>query len=145
MDFAQLVNIYGDAPHLPGRYSPADCIGARRRHIEGRPHPKHVSTSCAERQNMNLRLGVRRFTRLTNGFSKKADAHYNMMSLYVVFHNFVRAHKTLGCTPAEAAGLTASAMTVSDIVALIDAKAEAPKERGPYKSRQPKTDKQPSI
>ena len=90
-------------------------------------------------------MGMRRFTRLTNGFSKSAHAHYNMMSLYVVFHNFVRDHKALRCTPAEAAGLIGSAMTVSDIVALIDAKVEAPKKRGPYKPRQPKGDKQPSI
>lgn len=145
VDFAQLVKIYGDAPHPPGRYSPTECIGARKERIEGRPDPKHVSTSYVERQNLNLRIGMRRFTRLTNGFSKSADAHYSMMSLYVVFHNFVRDYKTLRCTPAEAAGLITSAMTVPDIVALIDAKDETPKKRGPYKPRQPKADKQPSI
>ena len=135
VDFAQLVKIYGEAPHPPGRYSPAECIGTRKERIEGRPAPKHVSTSYVERQNLNFRMGMRRFTRLTNGFSKSADAHYNMMSLYVVFHNFVRDHKTLRCTPAETAGLITSTMTVSDIVALIDAKIEAPKKRGPYKPR----------
>ena len=82
---------------------------------------------------------MRRFTRLTNAFSKSAGAHYHMMALYAVFHNFCRDHKTLRCTPAEAAGLIKSAMTVFDIVDLIDAQAEPQKKRGPYKPRQPKT------
>jgi hypothetical protein len=89
-------------------------------------------------------MGNRRFTRLTNAFSKSATAHYNMMALYVVFHNFCRDHKSLRCTPAETAGLVKSAMTVSDIVALIDASAEPPKKRGSYKPRQPKGDKHAS-
>ena len=86
-------------------------------------------------------MGMRRFTRLTNAFSKSAKAHYNMMALYVVFHNFCRDHKTLRCTSAEAAGLIRSAMTVSEIADLIDARAEPPKPRGPYKPRQPKVTK----
>ena len=81
---------------------------------------------------------MRRFTRLTNGFSKSADAHRDMMCLYAVFHNFIRDHKTLRCTPAESAGLVKSAMTIADIVALIDAQAEPAKKRGTYKPRQPK-------
>jgi hypothetical protein len=107
--------------------------------------PPRVSTSYVERQNLILRIGIRRFTRLTNAFSNSAVEHYNMMSLYVVFHNFCGDHKTLRTTPAEAAGLVKSAMTVSDIVDLIDAHAEPPKKRGPYKARQPKTGKQVSI
>jgi hypothetical protein len=83
-------------------------------------------------------MGMRRFTRLTNAFSKSADADYAMMCLYVVFHNFIRDHRTLRMTPAEAAGLVASAMTVSDIVDLVDAQAPPPKPRGPCKPRQPK-------
>ncbi len=146
VDYAMLVKLYGDVPEVAkGRYSPAECTGIKKTRIEGRPDPAHVSTSYVERQNLNLRMGMRRFTRLTNGFSKSATAHCHMVALYVVFHNFVRDHKTLHCTPAEAAGLRKSAMTVSDIVSLIDARAEPPKPRGPYKPRQPKADKQPSI
>jgi IS1 family transposase len=140
VDFALLVKIYGETPHPPGRYSPAECTGAKKERIEGRPDPDHISTSSyVERQNLNLRMGVRRFTRLTNVFSKSAEAHYNMMALYVVFHNFCRDHMTLQMTPAEAAGLTTSSMTVSDIVDSIDAREVPPKKRGPYKPRQPKT------
>jgi IS1 family transposase len=139
VDFAQLIKIYGTPEGALGRYSPGECIGAEKHPVTGRPDPKHISTSFAERQNLNLRMGMRRFTRLTNAFSKSADAHYAMMCLYVVFHNFVRDHKTLRMTPAEAAGLVKSAMTVSDIVDLIDARAEPPKPRGPYKPRQRKS------
>ncbi len=138
VDFAQLVKIYGNPTGAIGRYSPGECIGADPRPVTGRPDPKHISTSYVERQNLNLRMGMRRFTRLTNAFSKSAEAHYHMMCLYVVFHNFIRDHKTLRCTPAEAAGLVKSAMTVSDIVGLIDARAEPAKSRGKYKPRQPK-------
>jgi hypothetical protein len=111
---------------------------AEKRPVTGRPDPAHISTSYVERQNLNLRMGMRRFTRLTNAFSKSAEAHYAMMYLYVVFHNFIRDHKTLRMTLAEAAGLVKSAMTVSDIVDLIGARAEPPKPRGKYKQRQPK-------
>jgi IS1 family transposase len=136
VDFAQLVKIYGEPQGAAGRYSPGECIGAKKEPIEGRPDPRHISTSYVERQNLNLRMGIRRFTRLTNAFSKSAVAHANMMGLYVVFHNFCRDHKTLRMTPAEAAGLVKSAMTVGEIVDLMDAKAEPPKKRGPYKPRQ---------
>jgi IS1 family transposase len=138
IDYAMLVKQYGEPVGALGRYSPGECIGAIPHRVEGRPDPKHISTSYVERQNLNLRMGIRRFTRLTNEFSKSADAHYNMMSLYVVFHNFCRDHKTLRMTPAEAAGLVTSAMTVGDIVDMIDARSEPPKKRGPYKPRQPK-------
>jgi IS1 family transposase len=137
VDFAQLIKVFGDAPGA-GRYSPGECVGIRKEVIEGRPDPKHISTSYVERQNLNLRMGIRRFTRLTNAFSKSAEAHYHMMALYVVFHNFCRDHKTLRMTPAEAAGLVKSAMTVSDIVTLIEAREAPPKKRGQYKPRQPK-------
>ncbi len=138
VDYGMLIKVYGDAHVPPGRYSPGPCVGAKKERIEGKPDAKHISTSYVERQNLNLRMGMRRFTRLTNAFSKSAAAHADMMALYVVFHNFCRDHKTLRMTPAEAAGLIKSAMTVADIVDLIDAKAEAPKKRGPYKPRQPK-------
>lgn len=145
IDYAMLIKQYGEPTGALGRYSPGECIGASPRRVEGRPDPKHIATSYVERQNLNLRMGMRRFTRLTNGFSKSGEAHYNMMSLYVVFHNFCRDHKTLRMTPAEAAGLVKSAMSVGDIVDLIDARAEPPKPRGPYKLRQSKIHKQSSI
>lgn len=138
VDYGMLVKVYGEAPTPPGRYSPAECIGAKKERIEGKPDPKHISTSYVERQNLNIRMGIRRFTRLTNAFSKSADAHYHMMALYVVFHNFCRDHKSLRMTPAEVAGLVKSAMTVGDIVDLIAAREAPPKKRGQYKPRQPK-------
>ena len=138
IDYAMLVKHYGEPEGAVGRYSPGECVGISKQRVEGRPDPKHVSTSFVERRNLNLRMGIRRFTRITNAFSKSAIAHGNMMGLYVVFHNFCRDHKTLRMTPAEAAGLVTSAMMVSDIVDLMDTKAQPPKKRGPYKPRQPK-------
>jgi hypothetical protein len=122
-----------------GRYSPGECKGAEQRRVEGRPDPKHVSTSYMERQNLNFRMGMRRFTRLTNAFSKKVEPHYNMVALYTVFHNFVRMHKTLRCTPAMAAGLSKTLWSINDLAAMIEAASDAPKKRGSYKPRQPKS------
>jgi hypothetical protein len=96
-----------------GFCSPAVCTGASRERVEGLPDPDHVSTPYVERQNLNFRMGMRRFTRLTNAFSKKAEAHYHMVCLYTVFHNFVRLHKTLRCTPAMAAGLSQTLWTMA--------------------------------
>jgi len=94
VDYAQLVKLYGAAPEsFKGRYSPADCIGAKPRRIEGNPDLAHVSTSYVERQNLNMRMGMRRFTRLTNAFSKKLDNHCHALSLYFTYYNFVRIHK----------------------------------------------------
>lgn len=138
IDYAMLIKLYGTPVGTIGRYSPGECIGAEPRRIEGRPDPKHISTSYVERKNLNIRMGNRRFTRLTNAFSKSAEAHYYMMCLYAVFHNFIRDHKTLRMTPAESIGLCKSAMTIGDIVDLIDARAPAPKARGKYAPRQPK-------
>lgn len=136
VDYAQLVKLYGDAPGPPGRYSPAACTGIRKTRVEGRPDPKHVSTSYVERQNLTMRMHMRRFTRLTNAFSKKAEPHYHMVCLYTVWYNWVRIHKSLRVTPAMAAGLTTTLMSMEDVVALIDAQAEPTKKRGPYKPRQ---------
>lgn len=145
VDYAQLVKLYGEAPHQPGRYSPAECTGIRKMRAEGNPDKAHICTSQVERHNLTRRMQMHRFTWLANAFSKSAGAHYAMVCLYMVFYNFVRDHKTLRCTPAEAAGLVTSAMTVSDIVGLMDARAEPPKPRGPYKPRQPKADKHAAI
>ena len=94
-----------------------------------------VSTSHVERQNLSMRMGMRRFTRLTNGFSKKLENHLHMLSLYFVHYNFVRIHKTLKCTPAMAAGVSDTLHDMEWIVGLIDAAAPEPKRRGPYKKR----------
>jgi IS1 family transposase len=138
IDYAMLVKHYGEAATPPGRYSPAVCTGATRERVEGRPDPDHVSTSYVERQNLNFRMGMRRFTRLTNAFSKKAENHYHMVCLYTVFHNFVRIHKTLRCTPAMAAGLSQTLWSMADIVALIDAAAPAVNRPRVYKVRNSK-------
>jgi IS1 family transposase len=138
VDYAKLVKLYGDGPASPGRYSPAVCTGTRKSRMMGNPDPAHISTSHVERQNLTMRMSMRRFTRLTNAFSKKLEPHYHMVCLYTVWYNFVRMHKTLKCSPAMAAGLTGKLWEMEDILALIDAKAEAPKPRGPYKPREKK-------
>jgi hypothetical protein len=106
-----------------GRYSPAECIGARKEPVEGNPDPKHISTSYVERQNLNMRMGMRRFTRLTNGFSKKVENHCHMVALYTMFYNFIRIHKTLKMSPAMAAGVSDRLWSMEDIVAKIDARS----------------------
>ena len=130
------VKLYGDAPGPAGRYSPAECTGAIKTRIEGRPDAKHVSTSYAERQNLTMRMSMRRFTRLTNAFSKKVENHAHMVALYTTWYNFVRQHKTLRVAPAMAAGLSATLWSMADVVALIDASEATPAKRGPYKARQ---------
>jgi IS1 family transposase len=133
VDYAMLVKLYGNAPeNMKGRYSPAECTGAVKTPIEGKPDPKHISTSYAERQNLTMRMSMRRFTRLTNGFSKKFDNHAHMVALYAVHYNFLRIHKTLRVTPAMAAGLSQTVMNWTDIVEAMDADTPA-KKRGPYK------------
>lgn len=135
IDYAQLVKLYGETPHPAGRYSPAECTGIKKTRVEGNPDPKHVSTSYVERQNLTMRMSMRRFTRLTNGFSKKAESHADMVALYTVWYNFVRQHKTLRCSPAMAAGLSATLWSMEDVVKLIDAQAAKPARPNVYKTR----------
>lgn len=135
VDYAQLVKLYGEAPSPAGRYSPAECTGIKKTRVEGKPDPKHVSTSYAERQNLTMRMSMRRFTRLTNGFSKKAESHADMVALYTVWYNFVRTHKTLRCSPAMAAGLSTTLWSMEDVVALIDARAQKANRPNVYKMR----------
>jgi IS1 family transposase len=135
VDFAQLIKMYGPTTVAPGRYSPAECTGIRKIAVEGNPAIEHVSTSYVERQNLTMRMSMRRFTRLTNAFSKKLDNHIHALALYFAFYNFCRIHKTLKVTPAMAAGITDKLWSLEDIVAKIDEMAPAPKARGPYKKR----------
>jgi IS1 family transposase len=135
IDYAQLVKLYGDSPEPSGRYSPAECTGIKKTRIEGRPDPKHIATSYVERQNLTMRMQMRRFTRLTNGFSKKAETHLHMVALYTVWYNFVKLHKTIKCAPAMAAGVSKTLWSMDDILALIDARAEKPNRPPVYKVR----------
>jgi len=121
VDYAQLVKLYGSASEsMKGRYSPAECIGARKEPIEGNPDPKHISTSYAERQNLNVRMHTRR-TRLTNAFSKKIENHAHSVALFALYYNFVRIHKTLRTTPAMAAKVTERLWEMSDVVDVLEA------------------------
>jgi IS1 family transposase len=137
VDYAQLVKIYGsEATRSPERrYSPLNFCGTKIKTVTGNPEREHISTSFVERQNLTMRMSMRRFTRLTNAFSKKLQNHYFAISLYFVFYNFVKMHKTLRMTPAMAANLTDKLWSMEDVVALIDAEAPKPGPRGPYKSR----------
>lgn len=137
IDYAMLVKIYGSSPEsAKGRYSPAECTGIKKTRVEGKPDMAHVSTSYVERQNLTMRMHMRRFTRLTNGFSKKIEQHVNAVALHFMYYNFVKIHSSLRMTPAMAAGVTDKLWEIADIVALIEAKeAEKPVVRGPYKKR----------
>lgn len=139
VDYAMLIKQYGDPTGQKGherKYSPAECTGAKKEAIFGKPDMDQVGTSHIERQNLTMRMGMRRFTRLTNAFSKKAENHAYAVALHFMHYNYCRIHKTLRVTPAMAANLVASPWTVDDIVALVE-KVEnaAPKKRGPYKPR----------
>jgi len=120
VDFAQLIKIYGETVEGQKRYSPAECIGAKKSKVVGNPDLCCVSTSFVERQNLTMRMSIRRFTRLTNAFSKKIDNHAHSVALHYMHYNFVRIHKTLRVTPAMAAGVTNRLWTIGDIVHLVE-------------------------
>ncbi|MGD1097702.1 MAG: IS1 family transposase [Bryobacteraceae bacterium] len=120
IDFAQLVKVFGNDPEGQKRYSPAQCLGTKRVDIIGAPDHDHISTSFVERQNLNMRMNMRRFTRLTNAFSKKLDNHVAMIALFHMHYNFGRIHQTLRVTPAMEAGLSVHVWSIQNIVALID-------------------------
>jgi len=135
IDYAQLVKLYGAAPEGQGRYSLADCTGIKKTTITGSPDKAHVSTSYVERSNLTIRMHMRRFMRLTNAHSKKFENHAYAVALHVMFYNFVRMHSTLRMAPAMAAGVSSKLWDMSDIVALMDAQAEAPKRPKTYRKR----------
>ena len=125
IDYAQLVKLY----------SPADCTGIIKTPIEGKPNPAHVSTSFIERQNLTMRMHMRRFTRLTNAFSKKVENHVYAVALHMMYYNFVKIHTKLRVSPAMAAGVSDRLWEVSDIVALWEAVEPKAGKRGAYKKR----------
>ncbi len=134
IDYGQLVKVYGQDPEDDERrYSPPVCTAARKRRIAGNPDPDRINTSFIERQNLNVRMGVRRFTRLTNAFSKKARNHVHAVSLYVTYYNFVRLHSTHRMTPAMAAGITETLREPTWLVDLIDERTPPPGPRGSYR------------
>ena len=120
VDYAQLVKVYGETSEGQKRYSPAECVGCERHTVVGYPDSEHISTSFIERANLTMRMGMRRFTRLTNGFSKKIENHTAAVALHMMHYNFVRIHTTLRTTPAMAAGVTSKLWEIADIIALLD-------------------------
>ena len=121
VDYAMLDKVYATPVEAQKRYSPPICVGAKKQHITGNPDPAHISTSYAERMNLNIRMGLRRFTRLTNAFSKKIENHFYALAIYFMHYNFVRIHQTTRVTPAMAAGVTDKLWELRDIVAIIEA------------------------
>jgi IS1 family transposase len=121
IDYAMLVKVYGKASQEDERkYSPVECTGAEIHHVSGEPEVKHISTSYVERQNLTMRMSMRRFTRLTNVFSKKIDNLYYSVALHFMFYNFGRIHKTLRVTPAMEAGVSDHVWTLEEIAELAD-------------------------
>jgi IS1 family transposase len=140
IDYGMLVKLYGAGPATTDdaagrRYSPAECVGIRKEKITGNPDPKHVSTSYVERSNLSIRMHNRRFTRLTNAHSKKLENHTWGVALHVMFYNFIRVHSTLRMSPAMAAGITDRLWDMSEIIAIIDMRAERPRRPATYRKR----------
>lgn len=120
IDYAMLIKVYGEGPASAGRYSSGVCVGAEKKRIEGRPDPDHISTSYAERSNLTMRMHMRRFTRLANAFTKKAENHAHAVALHMMAYNFARIHGALRCSPAMAAGISKTLWDISDIVTVIE-------------------------
>lgn len=140
VDYAMLVKQYGEPRDKEARYSPCECIGAIKVPISGRPIVEDISTSHVERSNLSMRMGMRRFTRLTNAFSKKFNNLRAAVALYMMHYNFCRVHKTLRVTPAMEIGLADHVWELDELVALLEAQELAPigtkaNKRGPYKGR----------
>jgi IS1 family transposase len=138
IDYAMLVKLYGGSEGVneqERKYSPAVCTGSKKTKVMGDPNPKFVSTSYVERQNLTMRMHMRRFTRLTNAFSKKIENHCYAIALHFVYYNFCKIHKSISVTPAMQAGLTKRVMGLEDIVMLAEANEAAPKKRGSYKKK----------
>lgn len=136
VDYAQLVKMFGASPESSkGRYSPAECTGIKKTRIEGDPDPKHISTSYVERSNLTVRMHNRRFTRLTNGFSKKLENHAYSVALFAMYYNFCKLHRTLRVTPAMEAGVSHRVWDVVDIVKLVEDAEPKPSKRGPYQKK----------
>jgi hypothetical protein len=140
VDFAQLVKIYGPSHEGQRRYSPPVCKGAIKDPRTGNPDPDHISTSYVERSNLTMRMHMRRFTRLTNAFSKKIDNHIHMGALYTVWYNYIRQHKTHRLSPAMAAGLTDKLWSMTDLAEMVERTLPKASSRGPYKKRDPNMD-----
>ncbi len=135
VDYGQAVKFYEAEPIGPGRYSPPRVTHQQVTRIQGRPDPAHISTSLVERQNLTMRMAMRRFTRLTNAFSKKVENLEAAVALHFAHYNFIRLHRTLRVTPAMAADVTDRLWSMEELIERIDAMAPPPKPRGPYKKR----------
>lgn len=133
IDYAMLVKTYGDSPDKEKRYSPPECVSITKKIVSGEPNPSKVSTSYIERQNLTMRMAMRRFTRLTNGFSKKIENHQHAISLHFMYYNFGRIQKALRVTPAMEAGVADHIWSLEEIAGLV--KDDLPKKRGPYKTK----------
>jgi IS1 family transposase len=125
IDYAMLVKIYGSDRESEARYSPAECIGCQEVVVSGKPDPKHISTSFVERQNLTMRMGMRRFTRLTNGYSKKIENHIASTAIHFMHYNFCRVHMSLRVTPAMEAGITDHVWTMGELLSLLDGQAKS--------------------
>ena len=140
VDYSMLIKIYGNPLEKETRYSPAECNGTKKRSVTGRPDPKHISTSYCERQNLTMRMSIRRFTRLTNAFSKKVENLYYAVSIHFMYYNFSRIHRSLRVTPAMEAGVSNHVWTIEEIVGLLEKKEQGAikagsMKRGRYKKR----------
>jgi IS1 family transposase len=133
VDYAMLIKIYGKSPETETRYSPAECTGSKKEVVFGNPERKHISTSYIERQNLTMRMGMRRFTRLTNGFSKKVEFHIASIAIHYMHYNFCRIHQSLRVTPAMEAGISNHVWSIEEIAALLPESQPGP--RGPYRTK----------